>query len=149
MKKAFFSFILLVLAAIFYLFWTDLALVKKLIGNKVPTPSESPAVVYKEELDFLSMPEGFKISVIAKDLENPRVILFDAKGRLLVSETKAGRVSVLEDANKDGSFENKRALIDNLKAPHGLDFYKDEKNITYLYIAETQQVARYPYDVNA
>ena len=149
MKKAVFGFILLVLAVGGYLFWTDFGLFKKLVGDKGPTPSESPVVNLDGELGFLSLPEGFEISIAAKNLENPRVILFDAKGRMLVSETKAGRVSVLEDADKDGSFENKRALIDNLKAPHGLDFYKDEKNITYLYIAETQQVARYPYDVNA
>ncbi|MDP3763505.1 MAG: PQQ-dependent sugar dehydrogenase, partial [bacterium] len=72
-----------------------------------------------------------------------------AKDRLLVSETKAGRVSILEDANKDGIFENKHALIENLKSPHGLAFYKDPKTgITYLYIAETHQVTRYSYDIN-
>lgn len=132
MKKVIFSLVLLVLIAIFY-FWRT--------GFKPIT----------EELDFLSLPEGFKISVAAKDLDEPRVITFDAEGRMLVSETKAGRVSILDPPTTLGtrdSFENKRILINGLKSPHGIDFYKDAKTgITYLYIAETHQVARYSYDI--
>ena len=57
---------------------------------------------------------------------------------------------MLEDRDKDGDFETKNTLIKNLRSPHGLDFYKNQKTgATYLYIAETHQVARYPYDVNA
>ncbi len=99
-------------------------------------------------LSFLKIPEGFKISIAAKNLDDPRVIVFDPQGRMLVSETKAGRVSVLEDKDKNGDFKTKHTLIANLKSPHGLDFFKDPQNgMTYLYIAETQQVARYPYDL--
>lgn len=93
----------------------------------------------------LKVPEGFKISVAAKNLDDPRVIIFDQKGRMLISETKAGRVSILEDGNKDGNFETKRVLVDNLKSPHGLAFFTEGKK-NYLYIAETNQVARYVYD---
>lgn len=109
-----------------------------------PSVSSSPDSAWP----FLKVPDGFKISVAVKDLDGPRVIVFDAKGRMLVSETKTGRVSVLEDKDKNGDFEVKSILIKNLKSPHGLDFYKDSQTgITYLYIAESHQVARYPYDV--
>ena len=47
---------------------------------------------------------------------------------------------VLEDKDKNGEFETKYILIGNLKSPHGLAFYIDDDKITYLYIAETQQV---------
>src|SRR3989344_1509232 len=96
MKKTVLGFVLFLLIGVSYFFWTDFGLVKKLIGYNAPTLTEAPVVNSNDELGFLNLPEGFKISVAAKDLENPRVILFDAKGRLLVSETKAGRVSVLE-----------------------------------------------------
>ncbi|TSC74688.1 MAG: hypothetical protein G01um101444_211 [Parcubacteria group bacterium Gr01-1014_44] len=106
------------------------------------------AEILSGDLGFLNTPDGFKISVAAKDLDGPRVIIFDSAGRMLVSETKAGRVSILEDVDKNGNFENQITLIENLKSPHGLDFYTDPKTkTTYLYIAETHQVARYPYDV--
>ena len=148
MKKALLVFIFLIFIAVgVYLFWTDFSLVKKLIGYNVPELNEPKIVTPSrdEKLSFLNVPEGFKISVAVKGLENSRVILFDARGRMLVSETKAGRVSVLEGSG----FEIKHALIEGLRSPHGLDFYKDDKtNTTYLYIAETQRVARYLYNVD-
>ena len=156
-KKAVWFFILLAVILV-YLFWTDFGLIKKLIGSNAPTPAESPSVSPDGELSFLNLPEGLKISVVAKDLEGPRVIVFDANGRMLVSETKAGRVSILEDpvrnslssngASKDIALKTRRTLIDGLKSPHGSAFYQDEKTKTlYLYIAETHQVARYPYNL--
>lgn len=149
MKKAIFGFTLFILVVGVYLFWTDFGLIKKLIRYNVPRQTEPPVVLSGGELDFLNVPDGFKISVAASGLENARVILFDPKGRILVSETKAGRVSILEDKDKNGDFEVKNVLIENLRSPHGLDFYKDSKTgTTYLYIAETHQVARYIYDTN-
>jgi len=160
MKKAIFGFGAVLLFMLIYLFWADFDLIKKFVGYNAPEFKESETVsVGGGELAFLDIPEGFEISVVAKDLENPRVILFDPKGRMLVSETKAGRVSVLEDpepspaasygAGKENHLKTRRTLIDGLKSPHGMDFYKDPKTeTTYLYVAETQQVARYVYDVS-
>ena len=162
MKKTTLGFVLFISVIAMYSFWTDFSLVKKLVGYNVPETTDLPIARPdidddKDGLGFLSVPEGFRISVAAKGLDNPRVILFDAKGRMLVSETKAGRVRVLEDpsfakasegAVKSGEFKNKRVLIDGLRSPHGLAFFV-EGEITYLYIAETHQVARYAYDDNA
>ncbi len=103
----------------------------------------------QSSLSFLSISDGFKINVFADGLEGPRVIAFGLKGGMLVSETKDGRVSLLEDTDNDGKSDRKKIIIDGLNLPHGLDFYKDPKTgITYLYIAESDQVMRYVYDVN-
>ena len=161
MKKVVFLVILAVFLG--YLFWTNLNFVKRLIGYNVPTSTGFPVTNPKIDnndngLGFLNVPEGFKVTVAAKGLNGPRVILFDTKGRMLVSETKEGRVSILEDpsfakasegAVNNGEFKTKRVLIENLKSPHGMAFYTDENKATYLYIAETHQVARYAYDINA
>ena len=158
MRKAVLGFILFILAIATYSFWGDFSLIKRLIGYNVPEITDIPIAKPKidnsqDGLGFLNVPEGFKISITAKDLTNPRVITFDEKDRVLVSETKAGRVSILEDKDKDGVFESKRILIDNLRSPHGLAFLfyiNDNTKVktTYLYVAETHQVARYPYDVD-
>src|SRR5258707_7877363 len=50
----------------------------------------------------LHLPDGFSITIFAKNLTNARVLAWDPKGRLLVSETSAGKVVALEDANGDG-----------------------------------------------
>ncbi|MBI2057835.1 MAG: PQQ-dependent sugar dehydrogenase [Candidatus Yanofskybacteria bacterium] len=145
MKKAIFGVVLFVVISVVYLFLSDFSLIKKLIGYNTPQLKEPKTVLENGgELSFLDIPEGFEISVVAKGLDNPRVILFDSKGRMLVSETKAGKVSILEGSE----FITKRVLIEGLKSPHGLDFYKDLKSgTTYLYIAETHQVARYSYNM--
>src|SRR3989344_6976741 len=98
MKKGYIILVLFILLAS-YLFWTDFGLVKYLIGHNVPETglsiTEPDMDDNKSCLGFLNVPDRFKISIIAKDLEGPRVILFDSKGRMLISETKAGRVSIL------------------------------------------------------
>jgi len=153
MRKAILGFVLFIAVIAIYLFWTDFALIKRLVGYNVPKiegpPIAKPKINTNEDgLGFLTVPEGFKISVAVKDLDNPRVMAFDPRNRMLVSETKAGRVRILEDKDADGDFETKNILIENLRLPHGLAFFV-EGETTYLYIAETHQVARYPYDVNS
>src|SRR3990167_3317844 len=109
MNKKISLFVLSVIVVGVYLFFTGFGLVKKFVGYNMPEFKEPEAVLVDGgELSFLDIPEGFEISIVAKDLDNPRVILFDPKGRMLISETKAGRVSILEDVDKDGERENKR-----------------------------------------
>src|SRR3989344_3582854 len=122
----------------------------------VQSPQESAIQeIFNTDLSFLKLPESLKITIAAKNLDNPRVMVFDSKNRMLVSETKAGRVSVLEDKDKNGYFESGHILIENLRLPHGLDFYPstDSRQVssgktTYLYVAETQQIVKYAYDAN-
>lgn len=139
---------LLALVALFaYLFFTDFGLIKKFIGYNVP-PIETPqpSNIDGSSLSFLKVPGGFKIDVFARDLENSRVIAFDPAGRMLVSETKTGKVVMLKDNDNDGKADEKVIILENLKQPHGLAFYTDLGKNTYLYVAETHQVARYSYD---
>lgn len=118
----------------------------KLSSINPPTPTEIPK---NGSLDFLKIQDGFKISVFAKDLDKPRVIAFDPRGTMFVSETQEGKVLKLEDKDNDGLAKTKTAVIENLRLPHGLAFYKDSSDKKdYLYIAETYQVKRYEYDLD-
>ena len=136
-----------VVLALAGLYFGGVYLFKKIIGYNVP-PIETPQPTNIDDssLPFLKLPDGFKIDIFAKDLENPRVIAFDPAGRALVSETKTGKVLMLKDSDNDGKAEDKVVILENLKQPHGLDFYTDLGKNTYLYVAETHQVARYSYD---
>ena len=103
----------------------------------------------QSELSFLSISDGFKIDIFAKDLNGPRVIEFGPSGEMLVSETGAGRVVILIDDNNDGISDSKKILIENLNKPHGMAFYKkSDKDPTYLYIAESNEVRRYAYNTD-
>lgn len=142
------------IAGIFFLLiWKDGHFLKKLVGYNVPplsSPSVTPQVTAPEGVGFLHLPAGLTVSVFAKDLSGPRVMAFDPKQRMLVSETKEGRVIILEDADRDEQAEKKTVLLSGLKSPHGLAFYTDPSSKTlYLYVAEAHQVARYRYNAEA
>ena len=128
-----------------YFIFKNLKQFKPLLGQNSPQIEKPNLGPKGNDLSFLKIADGFRIDVFAKDLEDPRVIAFDPKGRILVSETKAGRITILE--NKDGFAKSKRVLLNNLKLPQGIAFYNspgDGKD--YLYIAETNQVSRYAYN---
>ncbi len=82
----------------------------------------------------LKIPDGYSLSVFARDLGNPRDLISDANGNILVSVTSQGKVLALLGDSTD-------VVASALDRPHGLAF-SDGK----LYIAETNQVAVYDYD---
>ncbi|OGN32245.1 MAG: hypothetical protein A3I32_02500 [Candidatus Yanofskybacteria bacterium RIFCSPLOWO2_02_FULL_45_10] len=97
-------------------------------------------------LTGLTLPSGFKLEVVVKNLNKPRVIVFDAKERMLVSELGANQITIFEPG-ADGKLVG-RILIEKLRSPHGLAFYTDQKKkVAYLYVAESYQVVRYIYNV--
>lgn len=150
-KKPIVLVVIVVLALSVYFFLANVRLPDFITGNNQPGKMPKPVA-------FLKAPEGFIVSVFAKNLNDPRVIAFDPAGRILVSETAEGKVLVLEDKNKDGMADETRVLLEGLNKPHGLAFYpipsrqggsygaSTDGGKTYLYIAETNQVARYIYD---
>jgi len=145
-KSVFLILIAIIIVVFLYSYLTDFRNIKSLVGYNVPRLKKLSKGL---EIDFLKISNGFRISIFAKDLFKPRVIAFDSRGNVLISEPQNGRVILLEDRDKDGFAEEKKVLIDNLNLPHGLTFYEDTKSgDTYLYIAETDQVQRYLYDTD-
>ncbi len=88
----------------------------------------------------LTAPDGFKVSVYADGLKNPRLMAVAPNGDLFVSDQGTGQVYVLPDRNKDGVADSKQVFADGLSQPHGLAFRDG-----YLYVAQTASVVRYPY----
>src|SRR5881394_1376149 len=88
----------------------------------------------------LHLPQGFKISVFATGLDDPRTMLLTPNGDVLVAEPGGGKVTLLRDANHDGVAEQKFNFISGLDEPFGLAF-----NGTWLYIGNADSVVRVPY----
>lgn len=86
----------------------------------------------------LTIPDGFSISVFARNIPDARVLAWDPNGKLVVSSPSTGKVFRVVN---DGSSS---VVISGLNRPHGLAF-KDSK----LYIAETDGVSVYDYDGKA
>lgn len=91
----------------------------------------------------LTLPDGFSISLFAKDLGAPRVLAFDPGGTLLASIPSRGQVVALPDSNGDGMVDETTIVTSGLNRPHGIAFHPKDKT---LFIAETDGVAVYDYD---
>jgi glucose/arabinose dehydrogenase len=92
----------------------------------------------------LKLPPGFSISVFARGLGSPRVMVMDPGGTLLASIPSRGSVVALPDKNGDGFADGVVTVVDGLNRPHGLAFRCDPK--CRLYIAEEDKVTVYSYD---
>jgi len=96
------------------------------------TPLPEP----QNNTDFpLSLPKGFAISILAKDLKGARVLAQDGLGNLWVSQTSEGKVSMIE--TKTGKVTE---VFKGLDRPHGLVI--DPQNGTLLYIAEETKISK-------
>jgi glucose/arabinose dehydrogenase len=92
----------------------------------------------------LKLPPGFKISVFAAGLDDPRHMLQAANGDVILSEPGAGRITILRDANHDGVAEQRFTFASNLDNPYGLAFHDG-----WLYIGNQDAVVRLRYTPGA
>jgi len=114
-----------------------------------------------------TVPEGFTIQAIATDLRIPRQTLVLPNGDILVAEGSGGgapalrpkdlvanfikslgkssvgggnRLTLLRDADGDGTYESKGIFADNLNAPYGLALANGS-----IYVANQDALVRFDY----
>jgi glucose/arabinose dehydrogenase len=92
----------------------------------------------------LRLPRGFSISLFARGLGGPRVMVSDPSGTMLVSIPSQGKVVALPDADRDGVADRIVTVLSGLNRPHGMAFRCAPS--CKLYIAEEHQVSVYSYD---
>ncbi|MFC6338269.1 sorbosone dehydrogenase family protein [Pseudomonas sp. CCM 7891] len=115
-----------------------------------------------------TVPQGYSVTAIATDLKIPRQTLVLPNGDILVAEGRGGsaaklkpkdviasvikaqgntkvkggnRLTLLRDADGDGTYELKTVFAENLNAPYGLAF-ADGK----LYVANQDALVRFDYE---
>ena len=114
-----------------------------------------------------TVPQGYSIEAIATDLKIPRQTLVLPNGDIIVAEGKGGnapkvrpkdviagyikakgttsvksgnRLTLLRDADGDGTYELQGVFADNLNAPYGLAFHDGN-----LYVANQDALVRFDY----
>ena len=85
----------------------------------------------------LELPPGFAIEIHARGLSGPRHMAFSPTGVLFVSETGAGRIRAIPEANRLETFAT------GLRQPHGLAFRDQD-----LYVAENHRIAVFRNSTN-
>jgi glucose/arabinose dehydrogenase len=92
----------------------------------------------------LNLPAGFRLSIFARGLGSPRVMIKDSTNTILVSIPSQGSVVALPDNNSDSVSDEKITVVSGLNRPHGLAMRC--QGICELYVAESDMVAIYDYN---
>jgi glucose/arabinose dehydrogenase len=139
---------------------------------KLPPPYATPSAVNFPKVigwpagKTPSAPKRFQVDLFAGDLEGPRWLLVLPNNDVLVAQSRTERlakiepaieeglrqagslgpspnqITLLRDADHDGTFEFRSVLLAGLRQPFGMLLLNDR-----LYVANTDSVVRYPYKV--
>lgn len=122
-------------------------LVTSVDPNKLPSPfhtesaRRSSRVIPQPSNATLTVPKGFKVNVFAEgDFAYPRWMALAPNGDVFVADSRANRIVVLRDTNKDGKADQRWIWSDKLDQPFGMAFHKN-----WFYVANTDSVVRFSY----
>jgi glucose/arabinose dehydrogenase len=105
-----------------------------------PSAGNPPHVGSQPSNATLHLPPGFRISVFAARLDEPRAMLLAPNGDVIVSEPGAGKITILRDANHDGIAEQRFTFASGLDNPYGLVFHA-----RFLYVGGEGALLRFSY----
>lgn len=85
--------------------------------------------------------QGFNVALFAAGFREPRDLAVAPNGDVFVADTAGGRVDVLHDPGHGAPSDRRFVFASGLNEPFGLAFHGD-----YVYVGETDEVVRFPYD---
>lgn len=110
------------------------------ITGTILEPAPVAPAADKEQVARLRAPEGFAVTVFARDLVNPRMLAFSPDGTLYATRRSVGDVVMLRDADGDGRADAARTVASR-PGMHGIAFHGDA-----VFLATVNDV--YAADVN-
>ena len=88
----------------------------------------------------LELPDGFEANLFAEGLEHARWMAVAPNGDVFLAQSNVGKVTVLRDADGDGTAELIETYDEGFERPHGLVFHDGA-----LYVGERRGIWRIPY----
>ncbi len=104
-----------------------------------------PEVVSRPADAGLSVPPDFTVRQFAGGLSNPRFILVAPNGDIFVAETGARRIRVMRSDDGADAPSLNQIFADDLDRPFGIAFYPPGDDPQWIYVANNNSVARFPY----
>lgn len=102
----------------------------------------------------LNLPQGFAISVAAQGLKRVRFLANRPDNRVFVTDmynlndNKRGVVYILDDFDLAGkTFKKVVPYLSGLRNPNSIGFYTDQQRVNWFYLALTDRLLRYRYNV--
>ena len=123
---------------------------RKITPADMPPPYETasatrgPTIVARPADAWPQAPPGFVVELFASGLDNPRLIRISPSGDVFVAESGPGRIRVLRAAEGTKTPES-RTFAADLYQPFGIAFWPPGPNPSYVYVANTDNVVRFPY----
>ena len=114
-----------------------------------PAPEQSvdngPTLVPRPANAWPMAPRGFKVSLFADNLDNPRLLRTAPNGDLFLAESATGKIKVFRGMATDGRAAQTSVFAEGLHQPFGIAFYPSGPNPKYVFIGDTDQIVRFPY----
>ena len=114
-----------------------------------PAPQESvdngPTLVPRPANAWPLAPHGFKVTLYAEGLDNPRLLRTAPNGDLFLAESASGRIKVLRGMAQDGKAAQVAVFAEGLHQPFGIAFYPAGPNPAWVYVGNTDGIVRFPY----
>jgi len=89
-------------------------------------------------VDWITLPEGFQITVFAENVPNARSMALSPNGTLFVGTRKGGKVYAILDQNLDYVADQVITLAKGLNMPNGVAFRDGD-----LYVAEVNRILKW------
>jgi len=109
--------------------------------------NNAPKVVPRPEGAVPQALPGYTVKLYAEGLENPRLMRTAPNGDLFVAETGPGRIRVLRGHDGSGKPQEMEVFAAELNKPFGIAFYPSGPNPQFVYVANTDSIVRFPYQV--
>ena len=128
-----------------------------LLGNKIdnstPIKLEPRTVAFADgTVATYSLASEFDLAVAAEDLGKARFIAMSPDNRIFIPDmvdwnlSREGRIIILEDFDAEThKFKSKSIYLSGLRGPNSVEFYTDRAGKSWIYIALTEKLIRYPY----
>ena len=114
-----------------------------------PAPNESvdngPTLVARPANAWPVAPKGFKVELYAAGLDNPRLLRVAPNGDLFLAESESGKIRVFRGVGADGKPQQTSVFATGLHQPFGIAFYPSGANPKYVFIGDTDEIVRFPY----
>jgi glucose/arabinose dehydrogenase len=116
------------------------------LASNLPPPYATPADAQRStkaedpNLGKLQLPQGFQANLFASGLTDARWLQMAPNGDVLLAEAEAGKITLLRDANGDGTAEMKTTFADGFRRPHGMAFANGK-----FYVADALGIYSFPY----
>ncbi len=104
-----------------------------------------PDLVDRPKDAWPQAPKGFKVELFADGLENPRLIRTAPNGDFFLAESRADKIRVFRGVGPDGKAKQASVFAEGLKQPFGIAFYPPKGEPSWIYVANTDSVVRFPY----